>query len=161
MILDARLRSVLDHLDEAARLWTEAAVIADELGGPTANERVEKMFSKYMQDGYTEMEAAMRRILALAGEQEPVGPDFHRDLVEILGLDSDNRPAFLPHRMEDIDELRRFRDVSLHGYRRFDWNRATPAIAAARTLSASLSDEARAFLDRWTGFSAPSAKLGL
>lgn len=151
MTRDARLDVVLDHLDEASRLWAEGVAVADELGGPGASERIEKMFSKFLQDGYAELETAMRKILALAGEREPVGPEFHRDLVVMLTRGGDRRPPFAARYADPIDDLRRFRHVSLHAYRRFDWERAAPAITAARRLSDDLPDEARRFLAEWEG----------
>lgn len=149
MTRDARLEIVLDHLDEAARLWAEGVAIADELAARNPGERIEKMFSKFLQDGYAELETALRKILALAGEREPAGPEFHRDLILMLARGSERRPPFAAGLLEDIDELRRFRHVSLHAYRRFDWNRAAPAIAAARRLASLLREEARRFLAEW------------
>jgi len=91
----------------------------------------------------------MERVLAILGEDPPVGADWHRRIVDRLsrpGGPGFERPALLPEPMaRDLQETRRFQNLATHSYGDFDPARATPTIDAALRLSSALADELERF----------------
>lgn len=90
-----------------------------------------------MQSGYTSFEAALARTMALIGEERPVGPDWHKQLVERSASDVPGlRPAILPADILPLArKIRGFRHWAMHGYDEpFDPDEAAPTIEATRRL---------------------------
>ena len=104
-------------------------------------------FQHAMQAGYTSFEAAMKQLLALLEEPEPVGPDTHAALLRRLGQPIKGvRPAlFDAALLTHLSELRRFRHVAMHGYDEFEPARATGAVDAARACLRGLAPALAAF----------------
>lgn len=100
-----------------------------------------------MLAGYTSFETALRRIMALIGEEMPVGPDWHATLLgRISHPIEERRPAILSADVSKaVAELMRFRHVAMHAYDSFDFGRADAAIQAAETFLALVDDEIAAF----------------
>jgi hypothetical protein len=90
-------------------------------------------------------------LLDLLGEERPAGEQWHRDLIwrfcrPIGGAQA--RPAILSAALcAAIDETRQFRNVAMRGYEGFNAQKALPAIAAARVVSAELVQEIEKFRD--------------
>ncbi len=99
---------------------------------------VELAFQKAFQDAYSSFEQAALGILDLAGEPRPVGQRWHEDLLLIITRASANRPALAADLADDLDELRQFRHIAMHGYVRFRIDRAAPAVSAAERLIVAL-----------------------
>ncbi|WP_332683250.1 hypothetical protein [Bosea sp. (in: a-proteobacteria)] len=100
-----------------------------------------------MLAGYTSFELGLRRILALLGEDPPIGPDWHAALVRRVATPIENgRPAIISLSLSrDIGELMRFRQVAMHSYDDFDFERAKAAVAAATRFVAGIEGEIAAF----------------
>lgn len=98
--------------------------------------------------GYTSVESAIRRIFSITGEPIPSGPDFHRMLLINACEDTPQlRPAIFSREMFDqLDELRAFRHIAVHGYDRFSFDGAKRAIEAARAVAIALSIEFEHFV---------------
>jgi hypothetical protein len=150
---DARWIDVLASLDEAVGHFTNATLIYDEGGfdgDDLAAYKARMALMHSMQSAHTSLEGSLTRILAILGEEAPMGPSSHEDLVarvsravEIAGRE---RPAILGNEVaKDVHETRRFRHKAVHGYDSFDASRATPTIDAARRLAASLKPAVECF----------------
>ncbi|MCX8254173.1 hypothetical protein RHAL1_00557 [Beijerinckiaceae bacterium RH AL1] len=96
-----------------------------------------------LQSAHTSAEMALTRLLAMMGEERPIGEDWHQKLISraakaIEGQGS--RPAILsPEVADDLDETRRFRNRATRSYGAFDVSRIGPTIEAAGRLAASLA----------------------
>lgn len=130
-----RLRdAAIDDLSLAISLWDEQSAAT-----PGRGRRIEeKAIQKCLQDAYASIEQVMLRMLAYAGDPKPVGSNWHEDLLVMAINPSRGRPAFARHLHAELDELRRFRHVAVHGYIGFKLIRAAPAVEAARRLLAEL-----------------------
>lgn len=148
-----RLRdAALDDLGLAISLWD-----GHSAEGPVRGRRIEeKAIQKCLQDAYASIEQAMLRMLAYAGDPKPVGGNWHEDLLVMATNASRGRPAFGRHLHAELDELRRFRHVAVHGYIGFKLMRAAPAVDAGRRLLAELPAAFDAF-GRDFGLLPPSA----
>lgn len=140
------LASARLHFANAARLFDEGGFDAADLSG--YRNRMALMHA--MQAGHTSLEGALRRVLAILGEEAPRGEQSHADLVRrasrALDLPDLARPAILtPEVARDVDESRRFRHRATHDYDNFEPELATRSIEAARRLAGSLGPCVAAF----------------
>jgi hypothetical protein len=133
--------------------------LQDAEATPRLRRQREKAFQKFLQDGYGSLEKAMIRVLELFDEPVPRGGSWHADLVSLAtapgrALDlgeaaatagAAQRPPFAPGMVADIERLRRFRHVVMHGYAAFDLAQARPAVEAARRVAAGLPAAAETF----------------
>ena len=103
-------------------------------------------FQHAMYAGYTSFEAGIERVLAMLGEDLPVGRDWHRKLLERAArVRQDERPALIGDGLlHCAEELLRFRHVTMHSYDRFDPRRAEPAVAAAEAFLQIIDDQVAA-----------------
>lgn len=143
---DARWRDVQRNLTSAERNIAFAITVfeADELrSGTYAAERSRQAFMHALQTGYTSIETAFRRTLAILGEAEPTGPDWHRSLLERIAEPiPGSRPALVGLDLyAALNELLRFRHVAMHAYDSFEPERAASAVSAARSVFPALSDQ--------------------
>ena len=143
--LDAACR----HFGNAGRLFEDGGFEAEDLAGY----RARMALLHAMQAGHTSLEAALKRILALLGEEAPAGDQSHADLVRRVSKPVQAvgraRPAVLPTELaQDVDETRRFRHRASHDYDNFDPVRARPAVEAARRLAVALKPAVAAFRAR-------------
>ena len=112
-------------------------------------------FMHAMQSAHTSLEGALLRVFDVLGEDRPRGEQWHRDLIErachpVAGPQA--RPALLSERLcKAIDETRRFRNLAVRGYGRFDAVRAAPAVDAARIIAESFVAELADFRNRIDG----------
>lgn len=133
--------AAIDDLGLAISLWDEQSAAT-----PGRGRRIEeKAIQKCLQDAYASIEQAMLRMLAYAGDPKPVGANGHEDLLVMVTNPSSGRPAFARDLHSDLDELRRFRHVAVHGDIGFKLMRAAPAVEAARRLLAELPAAFEAF----------------
>ncbi len=116
-------------------------------GDPRRRYEAGMAFQHAMQAAYTSFEAAMKRLLALLDEPEPVGPDTQAALPRRLGQAVGGaRPAvFDTALLADLSELRRFRHVAMHAYDEFEPARATAAVEAARAYLRGVAPALAAF----------------
>jgi hypothetical protein len=143
---DARWIEVDDDLDSACFHFHNAAGLADEGGfeaAGLAGYRAQMALLHAMQSAHTSLEAALKRILEILGEEAPIGGRSHVDLIRRVSRTVTTpghvRPAILtPDVVRDVDESRRFRHRATHGYDNFDPAQAIPSLEAARRLAASL-----------------------
>jgi hypothetical protein len=82
------------HFGNAARLYDEGGLGAPDLSGYRA--RMALLYA--MQSGHTSLEAALKRILDILGEEPPAGDQSHSQLVrrasrEIATRDTFGRPS--------------------------------------------------------------------
>lgn len=153
---DARWIEVDDDIDAACRHFGNAAKLFEEGGFDAeglSGYKARMALLHAMQAGHTSLEAALRRILDVLGEEPPTGDQSHADLVRrvarAVSTPGLSRPAILPEQVaRDADEARRFRHRATHDYDNFDPARAMPSIEAARRLSAALKPAISAFRDR-------------
>lgn len=137
--VDDDLDSACRHFDGASRLYDEGGFDTDGLTGYKA--RMALLHS--MQSAHTSLEAALKRILEILGEELPAGDQSHADLVRrvarIITTPGHARPAILPEEVaRDVDESRRFRHRATHDYDKFDPALAAPSLEAARRLAVAL-----------------------
>jgi uncharacterized protein YutE (UPF0331/DUF86 family) len=164
---DARWADVEDdiknasvHFIMATRLFDAGGLAPFDPEGMAELQDIESYKSKMailhaMQSAHTSLEAALKRILQILGEEEPTGDQSHADLIKrvrkAITMPGRERPAILPDDVaQDADETRRFRHSAAHDYNNFDPSRATPSIDAARRLGQKLKlsiDEFRAVVD--------------
>lgn len=143
---DARWIEVDDELESACRHFDNAAKIYDEGGFDSpalAGYKMRMALLHAMQSAHTSLEAALKRILGILGEELPSGDQAHADLIrrvaKIVTAPGHERPAILPADVaRDVDESRRFRHRAIHDYDNFEPERALPSIEAARRLALSL-----------------------
>lgn len=150
---DARWIEVEDDVDSACKHFLNAAKLYDEggfdvAGLPGYKARMALLHS--MQSGHTSLEAALKRILDILGEEPPTGDQSHTDLIRraarVVTTPSHARPAIFSDDVAlDVDESRRFRHRATHNYDNFDPASASPSVEAARRLSASLKLSIAAF----------------
>lgn len=143
---DARWIEVEDDLDSACRHFENATKIYEEGGFdspglPGYKTRMALLHA--MQSAHTSLEAALRRILAILGEEPPAGEQAPADLVKrvakIITVPGHERPAILPPDVaRDVDQTRRFRHRATHDYDNFDPGLAVPSLEAAGRLVKSL-----------------------
>jgi predicted nucleotidyltransferase len=132
--------------------------LQDAEAAPRLRRQREKAFQKFLQDGYGSLEKALIRVLELFDEPVPRGGSWRADLVSLatapgcaLGVGDPagrglaRRPPFAPGMVADIERLRRFRHIVMHGYAAFDLAQARPAVEAARRVAADLPAAAEAF----------------
>ena len=100
----------------------------------------EMAFMHMMQSGYTSLEAAMKRLLGLLGEELPKGSDWHADLLRRLRSPvAGARPEIIDETLfRAADGVRRFRHVAMHNYDYFDEARAALAVKDAETVLADI-----------------------
>lgn len=137
------LASAKRHFASAVRIYRNSpGTVETEAGYDAAMALQHAMLA-----GYTSFETATRRILALIGEETPVGPDWHATLPgRISHAIEDRRPAILSSEASKaVAELMRFRHVAMHAYDSFDFGRANPAVEAAEVFLARIDDEIAAF----------------
>lgn len=150
------LDSACRHFGNAARLYDEGGFEADGLPGYKA--RMALLHS--MQSAHTALEAALKRILEILGEELPVGDQSHADLVRrvarVVTAPGHARPAILPGEVAR-DESRRFRHRATHDYDKFEPALAAPSIDAARRLAIVLKPCIAEFRD---AVDPPSDTLG-
>ncbi len=152
---DARWNDVEDdigraagHFRMAARLFDAGGFLKDPKDAFPDALDIEAYKAKMavlhaVQSGHTSLEAALKRILSILGEDAPSGESSHFDLLKRAakpitdaGLE---RPEILDGEVfEDADETRRFRHRAAHDYDNFDPAKATTAIDACRRLSTTL-----------------------
>jgi hypothetical protein len=103
-----------------------------------------------MQSAHTSLEGSLTRILAILGEEAPMGPTSHEDLIARASKQVDiaghERPEIFGAEIAmDVHETRRFRHKAVHGYDSFDASRAAPSIEAARRLAVNLKPAIESF----------------
>lgn len=143
------LASACFHFRNAARLSDAGGFEEDDLAGY----RAQMALLHAMQSAHTSLEAGLKRILEILGEEAPAGSQSHLDLVRRVSRAIDTpghvRPAILTLDVaRDVDESRRFRHRATHGYDNFDPTLAGPSIEAARRLASSLQPCIAAFKSR-------------
>jgi hypothetical protein len=147
--IDDDIEAACRHFGNAGRLFDEGGFDAQDLAGY----RARMALLHAMQAGHTSLEAGLKRILALLGEEVPTGEQSHADLIRRVSRPVARpglaRPAVLPTSIAaDVDEPRRFRHRATHDYDNFDPALARPAIEAARRLALGLKPSIAAFRDR-------------
>jgi hypothetical protein len=98
-------------------------------------------FLHAMQSGHTSAESALRRVLRIAGDEIPIGKNWHEQLIDLCARPvAGRRPAILgPDLAASAHETRSFRHWAMHGYdAEFAMTRAEPAVRAAAELAHSL-----------------------
>jgi hypothetical protein len=93
-----------------------------------------------LQSAYTSLEAALLRILAMLGEEKPVGDNWYADLIRRAAATlPGRRPAILDASLTAAaDETRRFRHRAMHTYDSFEAGEVAPTVAAAKLLGDGL-----------------------
>jgi uncharacterized protein YutE (UPF0331/DUF86 family) len=149
---DARWSDIDRDVRKACKHFSKAVRLFDQGGLGEANEESETRslaFFHAMLSGYTASENVLLQVLDLIQEERPVGPDWHKKIIERLSypLEGSNaRPALFDRdTATDLDETLRFRHVAIHVYDSLDVNRARPAAEAARRLVVSLPDSISRF----------------
>lgn len=138
--VEDELWAACGHYGKAAALFDQGGFDEESLDGYRA--KMALMHS--MQSAHTALEAALKRILEILGEEAPGGEQWHRDLVRRVArpitIPGRVRPAILPADVaRDVDESRRFRHRATHDYDNFQPALAGPSIEAARRLATSLT----------------------
>ena len=152
---DARWIEVDDDVDSACRHFGNAAKLYDQGGFDAADlqgYKARMALLHAMQSGHASLEAALKRILEILGEEPPAGDQSHADLVRraarVISTPGLSRPAILSGDVaRDADETRRFRHRATHDYDNFEPTLAAPSIEAARRLASSLKPRIVAFRD--------------
>jgi hypothetical protein len=152
---DARWIEVEDDIESACRHFGNAAMLYDQGGFDVADlsgYKSRMALLHAMQAGHTSLEAALKRVLEILGEDSPAGDYSHADLIKraarAITAPGLARPAILS---DDIaraaDESRQFRHRATHDYDNFVPALAVPSIEAARVLSAGLKRTIQKFRD--------------
>lgn len=150
---DARWIEVDDELESACHHFENATKIYDEGGFETPGlmgYKSRMALLHAMQSAHTSLEAALKRILSILGEEPPAGDQAHADLIKrvakVVTVPGHERPAILPADVaRDVDESRRFRHRAAHDYDNFDPVLAVPSVEAARRLVESLKPAIASF----------------
>lgn len=147
--VDDDVQSACDHFANAVKLHEEGGFDVAGLAGY----RARMALLHAMQSAQTSLEAALKRILEILGEEAPTGENSHADIIRRvsrpLEIPGRLRPAVLPPDIaRDADESRRFRHRATHDYDNFDPVLATSSIEAARRLAAALKPGIAAFRKR-------------
>lgn len=140
--VDASVASATKHFARAVELYEAGEFEGDDL--PAYRNRMALLHA--MESGYSSLEAALERVLAIIDEERPADSrSYHVDLVKRVRMALPGaRPAIVTGSLADaIDEARRFRHVARKSYDDFDPKRAEPALAAA----AVVRDEFAAAID--------------
>ena len=145
-----RWSDILGEIDSAKRHFSSASRIMSEAPADlrtNAGYDAAMALQHAMLAGYTSFENAVRRTLALLGEEMPVGPDWHATLLRRIAKPlPDRRPALLGAAVvKAAEELMRFRHVAMHAYDGFEFSRAVPAVSAAATFVAMIDADFAAF----------------
>ena len=130
-------RDIEADIESSKRHLEEAIAMCDEWkSGIPLDYRSAMAFQHAMLAGYTSLESALTRILAMLDERPPVGPDSHAALLRrVAQAIPGERPAiFSTELRRHADELRRFRHIALHTYDDFDPERAAKPVDAARAV---------------------------
>jgi len=142
---DARWSDVEGDFLQAARHFRNAVALHAEGGfgeAGLAGYRAGMALMHALQSGHTSAEAGMERVLALLGEERPLGADWHRTIVDRLSRPGapgyERPPLFAAQVSRDLQETRRFRNLAMHSYGDFDASRAGPTIEAAWRLAEHL-----------------------
>lgn len=135
-------RAVTRYFSLAIQLHEDDIFYAEGLRAQQA----EMALMHAMQSGYTSLESAIVRILAMFGEDQPVGQEWHRDLIKRAAISVGKRPAILDGELlASAQEARKFRHRAMHNYDDFDPLLAGPSIEAARILSERFEATVAAF----------------
>lgn len=146
--VDDDVESACAHFNNAAMLFDQGGFDADDLSGYKA--RMALLHA--MQSGHTSLEAALKRILVILGEESPAGDYSHAELIKRAARSIDTpdhaRPAILSGDLaRAADESRRFRHRATHDYDNFVPTLAVPSIDAARFLASGLKTSIKSFRD--------------
>jgi hypothetical protein len=151
-VSDPRWDDVVDDAASATEHF-RAAVALYEAGGfeqpGLDGYRAAMAFMHAVQSAHTSLEGGLLRILDILQEQRPIGDQWHGDLVrracrEIAGENA--RPPILsPALCEAIDETRKFRNLAVRNYERFQIAKALPTVTAARLIAEDLMGEIARF----------------
>jgi hypothetical protein len=135
--IDDDLASAVKHFKNAVAIGENGLSPGDDL--PSHTGRMD--FMQAMQAGSTSLEGAFERILEVLGEETPTARyDYRAQLVRRIGRNiAGDRPAILEgDLLNAVDEAPKFRHVARRSYDDFDVAKATPAIAAAKAISAGI-----------------------
>jgi len=137
------LESAKRHFSAAGRIGRAAPDVIDGDDGYDAAMALQHA----MMAGYTSFEMALKRLLAMLGEELPIGPDWHATLLRRVSQPFPGlRPAiFSASLVKNLGELMRFRHVAMHAYDSFEFDRARPALAAASRFVDEIDEEFSAF----------------
>ena len=131
----ADCREAVRHFTLSVQLFEAGGFEEDSLSGY----RAQMAFMHAMFAAYTSLETMLTRILAMVGEEAPVGPNWHADLLKRAAQAVADRPAILPDAlMPAAQEARLFRHVAVRNDETFDHRRAGPAVDAASVLAQGL-----------------------
>lgn len=128
--------NAVDHFSKATELFARGGFDAPGLDGYAAR----MAFLHSMQSAHTSLESGLNRILAILGEERPVGDSWHEDLIRRISREiQGKRPAiFDAETARFADETRRFRHIAAKSYNNFRPQEAVEAVAAAHALTARI-----------------------
>ncbi len=140
----ADVAAAVRHFRSATALW-QAGGFEDE--GLDAY-RAEMALMHALQSAHTSLESCLVRILAILGEERPVGFDWHADIIRRVSIPiAGKRPAIFGAAIAAAaNETRKFRHRATHNYDSFEIQHVSSTIAAAQTLADKLLAEVEGFI---------------
>lgn len=134
--VEADTAAAVRHFSRAVEIYRQPGLHEDTIDGYMRR----MAFMHAMLAGHTSLEKVLLRILEIQAEEAPTGRQWHADLIQRSGRETNNRPAILPASLvPPADRTRRFRHVAAHAYDTFDPDDAEPAVRAAEKLAAGLT----------------------
>lgn len=142
-----RLRAEVENDREAVNRWLDE--VADLVLGPDSDRATRARAAWALHHAYSAVEAILNRVMRVIEGSVPEGPDFHRGLLDVAGLDIEGiRPPLL--RLETISglhDLRAFRHFVRHAYAvELDGERLRDLQQRASSLRAGLEDDLQELL---------------
>ncbi|GAB6171579.1 hypothetical protein JCM15765_10570 [Paradesulfitobacterium aromaticivorans] len=98
----------------------------------------------YLHHFYTGIEAILERISKAFDGGQPLGGDYHRELLRSMTLEiPDVRPAIITKDLwDELDEFRRFRHMFRHAYgAELRWRKVETLASKTESLRGSLNDQ--------------------
>lgn len=148
LVLASRIRKELDDLQRVIAR-AQRAIDAAQRNQPDADLYLDSA-ALNLHDAYADFERIFKHIVAIVDGNVPGGPEWHRDLLEQMGLDlPDVRPPVLSDAsIQFLDEYLRFRRVVRNVYAfAFDAARVGRLVQTLRDGFAPLQRELLAFAD--------------
>jgi hypothetical protein len=151
--MDMRWQEVFDASQSCTRHFVGAADIFREgMFDEMQDEGYRNLmaFLHAMQSGHSSLEDGLLGILAIVGEEPPVGRDWHAKLITRAARATPGRPAILtPELAAAAHETGAFRHRAVHAYDTpFSAERARYAVEAAIVVAEHLESALKQFVDK-------------
>ncbi|MBM4321057.1 MAG: hypothetical protein FJ125_14170 [Deltaproteobacteria bacterium] len=116
--LSRLLAEAATELEALERIHSELAQYAPQLGSAAVGRPILALVAVDLHDYYTALETVFERVARLLDGDMPVGPDWHRELVEQMAAELPplRAPVIGPGQRRWLHTLRNFRRFCRHAY---------------------------------------------